>query len=197
MRLPLISLDMVTRILRRANTLPQSWENTLWPEIKKNPAYAKLDTEYWFSIAVNLLSVDFVDRELLARLLCLPYLRKVFDKSPEKKNWLLFWEIAQHCALNPELFPEHDGIADSLYMKNAIVLKKLYTRCPIHDKVQTEFGSELVVSKVASKYGHFIQHLLKYDVRNDRFEPFEATDRGEGEGCVELEKFETEGDVKL
>lgn len=195
--MPLISLDMVTRVLRWANTLPPSWEETLWPEIKKNPAYAKLGPEYWFSIAVNLLSVDFVDRELVARLLSLSYLQQVFDKSPEKQNWLLFWEIAQHCVLNPELFPEQAGIVDSLYMKNAIVLKRIYTRCPIHEKIEAEFGSELVVSKVTSKYGHFIQHILKYDVKNERFEPFEAADRDEGEGCAELEKFATEGDVKL
>lgn len=193
-------LQRTIRIIAEAKKLSNSWETIIWPEIQKNKIYQNLDKKFpWFDVAARLLSVNFIDENFIAKLLDPAYLSKIFDSKPERSNWLSFWNVAQFSILNKHLFSnEIDLTHTNIYMKNAIILKRMDGNCSIQKLIETEFGLDYVITKIISKHGHFIQHLLQYDVNKDRFVPFNNVERDSNEEFIELETLPIENnDIKL
>lgn len=187
------SLKATIKICTDMNALPNSWETLIWPEIKKNEIYQNLNNNFpWLEIVAQLISANFIDKELIEKVMSSNYLNSIFNTTStvERKTWRSFWSVAQFCILN-----DQNISIDVTYMEKALIIKRVETDLSIPRNIVNEFGEEYVITKVVSKYGHFIQNVMQYDVNQKTFLPFKELRGDELHSLEEIPKESS--DIKL
>lgn len=178
--------------LSTANYVTADWE-LLNEQLLKNPIFKNSKIELpWLKFATEYMSLGGWHEGLIERLFSDLFLEKYFSREYTKIDYLLLLQLYQAVRT---LKPEYRGAYPSQkYLDHAIETFHVHS-LPLHDSLQYIYGSS-VVSRVKTKYGHFIDHVIVFDANN--LKPMELSERPEvGEENIFLEEMLADTSKKL
>lgn len=143
-----------------ANYQPSNWHTIMLPAIEKNDALLMLNryTWNWMKFFTDLIVLGYEDLTYVRKLLTADYLDKYFVGSPSDLSHLQLLNLFQavQCRSHNRL----DTFDCARHIDQAIKLQLKRAECPLSEFLAIELGSHLVLSRIVTRYGHFIQHLL-------------------------------------
>lgn len=165
-----------------ANYITKDWD-MIRLALLKNPLFKTDKLEYpWLKFSIDLLSVNCFDEKLIERLFSNEFLEKYLIRQDSILDYIQLLSLYQ-CTrtLHPEFkynFP------DQKYINRGIELTNNRTEFPLQAVLEYTYGgSNYVKTKVTSKLGHLIDHVILFQGNEGEFTPIthnsDDTDDGE------------------
>lgn len=173
------------------NFKPLNWNTIIWPVIENSELFQNRNNEkYWFRAALELISLDHCHAPLLCEILSSAYLDQFFASKCNRttENYVRLWHIYQFVSLNPDKFSQGNIFVVNEHIQKGIALKLNWKDRYLQPYLEQELGKEKVLSKIQSKYGHAIQHIVKYNLDSKEFVAIENV-QVDFEGFVHLEEI--------
>lgn len=171
-----------------AASLPANWSASIWPAIELNPVYQKRDRSVnWLSITRQLIAMGFYDAHLISDTLSKSYLDKGFENKLSDVRYLEFLDIFQNCMLNQDICGVSLNDIDSNLVEKAISINLENRSRPFQSRFEEIFGTDKLISSVRSRFGHYIQHIMKFDRTTGNFSTTDGICPSENDGLVRLE----------
>lgn len=172
-----------------ANYQPPNWHTNILPAIEKNDMLLMLNrcTFYWLKFFAELICLGYRDLTHVRKLLTTDYLDRYFLVHHSNLDRLQLLNCYKAVMCRPE--NRLDTIDCQWHIDEAIKENLRFTECPLSELLAIELGQNLVLFRVVSKYGHFMQHVL---IRNaDTGEFVDVTERQRrmagSNGCIALD----------
>lgn len=186
-------LFTVVQAFSLAKFVPSFWNTEIVPEILKHDEFIKstLHTK-WFQFTLQLIVLGHFDRRLTELVLSKGYLKKYFqqqkcDVTDYLKVLILYQNVVDYNATNvgsPFVISGHQEIDGA--MKAYLDKQTFY---PFQSFLEFQLGEDYVLTRVTTKHGHYMQHLLKWNREKRALMPLTEYKPSDGE----LVRFE---DVK-
>lgn len=171
-----------------AASLPENWTTTIWPAIELNPVYQNRDTSVnWLSITRQLIAMGFYDVHSISEMLSKSYLDNLLGKKSSDLAYLEFLDVFQDCMLNRNICGNSLDEIDTGMVEKAISIKLEQQTRPFQSRFEEIFGTDKLISSVRSQFGHYIQHVMKFDSTIGNFSTAEGICRSGDDGLVRLE----------
>lgn len=144
-----------------ANYQPPNWQTTILPGIEQNATMLMINryTLNWMKFFAELVTLGHRDMTYVHKVLNGNYLEKYFTSHTRDWHYWQFLDLYQAIMCRADRPDDLDG-SIQFYVDKAIQLQLKCAECPLAEFLATELGTNLVLSRIVSKYGHFIQHLL-------------------------------------
>lgn len=175
---PTANLDIVFTVVQAfamAGYQPVNWKEKILPAILEN-VYAKNQNPKhptWLQFALQLALLDHFEIDLFERVLREEYLteylqRNNFSVSNFEKLVILYHEAGRH----------NECKIDHAYMQSIIGTHlKIQQKNPLQKALIDTLGANKCLFNVRTPFGHYIQNLLKYDIREGQFCSFDPVQR--------------------
>lgn len=116
----------------------------------------------WIKFSLELLSIDVYNQNIFNKLFNADFLQKHLMREYNVLDYLQL--LMLHQGVNT-LIPDYKGILiDDYYVSKATELTFTKQDCPLKSVLEHIYGGEEnVYSKVKTKYGHFIDHVIVFN----------------------------------
>lgn len=161
-----IAIFTYVAAISTANYKPMYWES-IKPLFAKNSLLQSDFNELpWIKFTLELLSIDVYNSNLIGRIFSNTFLEKYLRQDNKFLDHMQLLLLFQSVKI---FYPEYDGpTLDEQYKNRAIELKLAKNECPLTDVVHYCFGGrEFVYSRVRTRLGHFIDHVIVFDENGD------------------------------
>lgn len=155
---PTVLFTYVTA-LATANYKPAKW-STIQQFIIKNDLFRIERNDLpWIKFALELLSLDVYDRQMLNTIFSTEFLQTHLQRANNTLDYLQLLMLHQAVQI---LRPEYDGNRlDDQFIDKAVSITFAKQECPLQEYVEHAFGgAQLVRSKLKTRQGHFIDHMV-------------------------------------
>lgn len=175
-----------------ANYKPPNWHSVMLPTIAQHNIFTQTNMVNWFWIKFlwELVSLDFYNKRLIEQMLSADFLSQYLACHPSDLSYLQILGLYQAfvCRQNSGEIT----IDCQEYILKAIRISQKYVMCPLKNYLEFELGKNNVLSRVETKYGHFIEHLIVMKRDTGEFVNVEAFKRDDSDvnGMVLLEDIQ-------
>lgn len=157
-----------------ANFKPKNWE-TLQLAIFQNEIvqHPKSSAFPWIKFAIELLSLDIYSEELIKEIFNDEFLEKYLLRqkssiSHMRLDYLQLLQLHQSiCILKPQYM---GPLPNEKYINSAIEINTFKTNQLLQKCMEIIVGgNDYIISNIKSKYGHFIDHAILYNINEKIF----------------------------
>lgn len=162
---PTVLLTYVTAV-STANYKPQQWD-IITTFINKNELMNLHKNGLpWIKFSLELLSIGVYNINSLSKLFNYDFLHKLLMREYNTLDYLQLLLLYQGVCT---LIHDYDGsVIDDYFINKAIEITFAKQECPLKIATEHIFGGEdYVHSKVKSKYGHFVDHVIVFNENHE------------------------------
>lgn len=115
----------------------------------------------WMKFSLELFSIGCYDKNLIEKLFSDEFLDRHLSRDYNLLDYLQFLVLYQSVAL---LHPEYDGnLPNKKHLDQAIEFNFEKNEFPLSKLLSFAFGENLFYTKMRTKFGHFLDHVIAFD----------------------------------
>lgn len=149
---------------------------------------------HWLKIFADLATLDYHDLTYVRKVMSPEYLDEYFSQHPSDLDYLQLLNLYQAICCRAEQ-PFESNTSQS-HIDKAIQLNLKFAECKLRAFLEAELGENLVLSGIATKYGHFIQHVLVRKSDTGEFVGVEKF-KAEAGGLIQLDEIICKDDEQM
>lgn len=194
-------LFTIVQAFASASFNPLEWTTAILPKILQNENLLQMPTLHttWLQFTLQLIVFGHFDRRLIELVLSESFLEFYLKQhSANTTDHLKLLILYQNVVSNNERYPTEPFIITGQKIIESILASYLskQTRFPFRSFLEFQLGEGCVLTRVKTKYGHFMQHLVKMNCDTGEFVPFQKYKTSEEE-VTEFEDIECNAREKL
>lgn len=147
---------------------------------------------HWLKLFSDLATLDYHDLTYVRKVMSSEYLAEYFSQHASDLDYLQLLNLHQSICCRAEQPLE----TNNSHLDKAIQLNLKFAECKLRVFLEVELGNNLVLSGIATKYGHFIQHVLLRKRDTGEFVDIEQF-KTEATGLIQLEEIICKEDEQM
>lgn len=152
---------------------------------------------HWLKLFAELVTLDYTDLTYVRKVMSEQYLDQYFAQHSSDLDHLQLLNLYQAVTCRAE--NPLEAINCQSYIDKAIQLNLKFAECKLREFFEMELGKNLVLSRIITKYGHFVQHVIVRKLDTGEFVDVEhfKTEAAQTGGFIQFEAIECKEDEQM